>query len=81
MLPRPVMVGLIILIALMWATNMVVGFLYPGRNDPAVNAIFAVVASAVFALGRPSGPTKTVRRKLSRLLDPERETDDRSDQP
>lgn len=52
MLPRPVMVGLIILIALMWAANLVVGYIDPGRADPAVNAIFGLVASAVFALGR-----------------------------
>lgn len=81
MLPRPVMVGLIVLIALAWAANLVVGFLYPGRNDPAVNAIFAVVASGVVALGRGGGPGKTVRRKLSQLIDPERERDDREDQP
>jgi hypothetical protein len=81
MLPRPVMVGLIILIALAWATNLVVGFLYPGRSDPAVNAIFAVVASAVVALGRGGGPTKTVRRKLSQLIEPERGPDDRGEQP
>lgn len=82
MIPRPLVIALAILISTLWATNVIVGFLYPGRSDPALNAIFAIVVGAVFALGRrDSQSPKTARRKLARLLDPERtpETDDSHD--
>jgi hypothetical protein len=36
----------------MWAINLIVGMLDPDRDDPAVNAIFAIVIGAVFALQR-----------------------------
>lgn len=72
MLPRPLVIGLAILISIMWAANLIVGFLYPGRSDPALNAIFAIVVGAVFALQRrPENSGKSVRRKLARLIDPE----------
>lgn len=48
MLPRPLVIGLAVLIAIMWATNLIVGYMYPDRSDPAVNAIFAIVAGAVY---------------------------------
>lgn len=76
MLPRPLVIALAILISILWATNVVVGMLYPGRSDPSLNAIFAIVVGAVFALGRRSEtPKTTTRRKLARLLDPERDED------
>lgn len=64
MLPRPLVTGLTVLIAIMWATNLIVGYLAAGRADPAVNAIFAIVAGAVYGLqirakkqsGTDSGP-------------------------
>ena len=52
MLPRWLVIALAILISIMWSANVVVGLLYPGRSDPALNAIFAIVAGAVFALDR-----------------------------
>lgn len=80
MLPRPLVIALAILVSTLWATNVVVGFLYPGRSDPALNAIFAIVVGAVFALGRrDSDSRKTVRRKLARLLDPESEPNKNDD--
>lgn len=82
MLPRPLVIGIAILITIMWATNLIVGFLYPGRSDPALNAIFAIVVGAVFALGRrnDSQPPRSVRRKIARLIDPEdEESGDRGD--
>jgi len=79
-------IGLAVLISIMWAANLIVGFLYPGRSDPALNAIFAIVVGAVFALGRRGeGTGRPVRRKLARLLDPEHDEppgdkdDDRGD--
>ena len=50
-LPRPLVIALTILISVMWATNLVVGwYLAAGRADPAVNAIFAIVAGAVYGM-------------------------------
>ena len=65
MLPRPIAVGLTVLISFMWAVNLVVGFLYPGRSDPYVNAIFGVVVAAVYTLGRKD--TAAVRRARARM--------------
>lgn len=65
MLPRPIAVGLTVLISFMWAVNLVVGFLYPGRSDPYVNAIFGVVVAAVYTLGRRE--TAAVRRARARV--------------
>lgn len=77
MLPRPFVIALAILVSILWATNVIVGFLFPGRSDPALNAIFAIVVGAVFALGRRDGDSsKKVRRKLARLLDPESTSND-----
>lgn len=50
MLPRPLVIALTVLISTMWATNLIVGYLAAGRADPAVNAIFAIVAGAVYGL-------------------------------
>lgn len=67
------MIGLVVLVAVVWAANFVVGFLFPDRSDPAINAIFAAVMSGigVLGLGNRSGP---LRRKAAaaaaRLLDP-----------
>lgn len=85
MLPRPLVIALAILISIAWAANLVVGFLYPGRSDPALNAIFAIVAGSVFALRqRDPGQGKSVRRKLAKMIDPEAvdrdEQDDRGGQ-
>lgn len=52
MLPRPLVAALTILIALAWTANVAVGFVYPDRHDPGLNAIFAIVVGAVYALGR-----------------------------
>lgn len=67
------MIGLVVLVAIVWAANVVVGYLVPDRNDPAINAIFAAVMSGVYALGR--APSRGLRRKatdtVTRLADPE----------
>lgn len=71
MLPRPLVIALAVLISIMWAANLIVGFLYPGRSDPALNAIFAIVAGSVFALRqRDAGQGKSVRHKLAKLIEP-----------
>lgn len=41
----------------MWAVNLVVGYFYPDRSDPYVNAIFGTVVGAVFVLARRAGRT------------------------
>jgi hypothetical protein len=74
-------IALAVLISTMWAANLIVGFLYPGRSDPALNAIFAIVVGATFALGRRAeSGSKSVRSKLAKLLDSEpKPNDDESD--
>ena len=84
MLPRPLVVGLAVLVSIMWAVNLIVGLIYPERSDPAVNAIFAIVIGAVFALERRGTTAGRTRRKLAQMIDPktdsEPEQDDRGDQ-
>lgn len=52
MLPGWLVTALTILITVAWAVNLVIGFLAPERHDASVNAVFAVVVGAVYALGR-----------------------------
>lgn len=70
MLPRPLVTAIAILIAVMWAANLIIGWLDPSRSDPAVNAIFAIVAGAVYGL----------QRRVRRAGDRDRNEDDRGDQ-
>lgn len=60
MLPRPLTIALTVLISVVWAANVVIGFVDPSRSDPYINAIFAIVTGAVYALGRKqdSAPTE-----------------------
>lgn len=70
MLPRPLVVGIAVIITIGWAANLIVGFLYPGRSDPALNAIFAIVVGAVFALGRrDQNDSRNVRKQNARKID------------
>jgi hypothetical protein len=62
-LPRPLMIALAVLIAVVWAVNVVVGFVDPDRHDPTLNAIFALVVGAVFALGRKESTSVREARK------------------
>lgn len=70
MLPRPLTVAIAVIVTLAWAVNVVYGFLYPERHDPSLNAIFAVVVGAVFALGKGDGGGKVsdARKALGRLI-------------
>lgn len=84
MLPRPLVTALAVLISIAWAANLIIGFLYPGRSDPALNAIFAIVVGAVFALGRRDerAASRTVRKKIADAIDPgpsDGDTPDRGD--
>lgn len=68
MLPRPITVALTLLISLVWVGNVVVGFIDPQRHDPTINAIFAVVVGAIFALGRKDESVSAARRRLGRFI-------------
>lgn len=86
MLPRGVTVGLTVLISLVWAGNVVVGFVDPASRDPFVNAIFAVVVGAIYALGRnDSTALRDARRRLGEAIagsgPDEEESDDAEDKP
>lgn len=52
MLPRWAVIGLAALVSLMWAVNLAVGYVYPGRNDPFLNYIFGMVIGAIFGIDR-----------------------------
>lgn len=82
MLPRPLVTALTILIALAWTGNVVVGFLYPDRHDPTINAIFAIVVGAVYAIGhRGHVAVKKARRKLGELITGDTTELDEQDRP
>lgn len=82
MLPRPIMIGLTLLIALVWTGNVIIGVVDPVRHDPSINALFALVVGAVFALGRKDhSGWREGRRKLAQLIAgaPERDDTDSAD--
>lgn len=69
MLPRPLITGITVLVTLAWTVNVVLGFLDPARHDPTINAIFAVVAGAIYALGgKDGGRVGSTRRALGHLI-------------
>ncbi len=66
MLPRGVTTALTVLIGLVWAGNVVVGFVNPSLRDPMINAIFAIVVGAIYALGsNRDSRLGEARRKLA----------------
>ena len=80
-MPRPLMIALTVLISLAWITNLVIGYLQPAASQPSVNAVFAIVVGALYALGRKEHtagkPRKLpVRKRIADLIDPD---DDRGD--
>lgn len=84
MLPRPLVTALTILITLAWTGNVIVGFVSPERHDPTINAIFAIVVGAAYALGhRSSAKTKKARQQLAQLIagEDEETKPDRQDKP
>ena len=81
MLPRWLVIALAILISVMWSANVIIGYLYPGHSEPSLNAIFAIVAGAVFALERVGKSTavRNRRQRLARMLEPKPDNDDSDD--
>ncbi|WP_134664022.1 hypothetical protein [Amycolatopsis sp. CFH S0078] len=74
MLPRPLVTALTILISMAWTVNVVVGFVSPDRHDPTINAIFAIVVGAVYALGhRNTQKVTEARQRLAELIAPQDE--------
>lgn len=51
MLSRPLSTALTVMIALLWAANVVIGFFDPERTSMSVNAIFAIVAGVIYGVG------------------------------
>ena len=78
MLPRPLVIGLAVLVSLGWAANLASYLIY-NRGDPQVNLLFGLVIGAVFGLNRVVG---VMRRRASDMPEPvDRESSDRSDPP
>ncbi len=55
MLPRWLVTAITVLITVVWAINVGLGFFAPGRHDPSLNALFAVVVGGLLAVGRKDG--------------------------
>lgn len=69
MLPRGLTIALTVLISLVWAANVVVGFLNPNLRDPTINAIFAIVVGAIYALGRKGDSNgMSARKRLAQII-------------
>jgi hypothetical protein len=84
MLPRPLVVWLTILISVVWAGNVIAGYLDPAHHDATINAIFAIVVGSIFGLGQLGGKKKEAvravreaRKKIAKAL----EQDDADDDP
>jgi hypothetical protein len=76
-LPRWLVIALAILISIAWAVNLTVGIIYPGRSDPYLNGIFALVVGAAFTVGAGKAAVDAARRKASQALKPDEEDEDR----
>jgi hypothetical protein len=50
MLPKPVVVGIALLVSFVWAANFVVDVL-THRGDGTINALFGIVISSIFYVG------------------------------
>lgn len=73
MLPRPVVVGIAVIVSLAWAANVVIGFMDPSRRDPELNKIFGVIVGATFVLSASKAEAVgNLRQKIAGLLDPAR---------
>jgi len=54
-LPQPIIIGLVILVSLAWTANLIVGYFRLADTEPSVNAVFAIIVGALFAMGRKKG--------------------------
>lgn len=68
MLPQKLTNVLTILISLVWTANVVAGFIKPDLRDPMINAIFALVVGAIYALGRKPDAVSDARRRLGEII-------------
>lgn len=75
MLGRRLITGITILVTILWAVNVVVGFISPTRHDPTINALFATIIGASYALWpsttqQPNNgsPRRGLRQRLAHLI-------------
>lgn len=70
-LPRTLWIAVTVVIVLAWLANLVVGWFYIGRSEPAVNFIFgAVVGSLYMIKPRAAEAAKTMTDALSNAKTP-----------
>lgn len=72
-IPRPLAIGLTIVIAAVWVANAVVGYFDPARASVAVNAAFTIVLGLIYG---GSGVIGRARRRVSRAINSERAEQD-----
>ena len=67
MIPRPVVTGLCILVAFVWATSIGLSMVNPDyKPDPAINAIFGGVIGTALALGKDTDKGTGAKAKTPR---------------
>ncbi|RSM73444.1 hypothetical protein DMH04_41265 [Kibdelosporangium aridum] len=47
-MPKSLLIGLVVLVAVAWATNLTIGYLGIAETEPSVNAIFMMILGALF---------------------------------
>jgi hypothetical protein len=61
--------AIVLVVTVLWAVNVVIGFVSPSRHDPTINALFATVIGASYALrGTQQPPAGGLRHRLARLI-------------
>jgi hypothetical protein len=82
MLPRPLLTGLTVLISIVWAGNVVAGYLDPAHHDATINAIFGIVVGSIYGLSelrdrkRRKAAVGRARRRLAELVGGDSESED-----
>lgn len=59
MLPRPLVVAIVSLVAALWAVNVVVGYVRPELAQPGLNTLFGLIVGGAVAA---SGGREAVRK-------------------
>lgn len=72
-IPRPLAIGLTIVIAAVWVANAVVGYFDPARASVAVNAAFTIVLGLIYG---GSGVVVRARNRARRVLERDRRAPD-----
>jgi hypothetical protein len=62
-MPRFITYGLIVLVSVAWAVNLIIGWQHPESAEPSVNTVFLIIVGALFALD-----SKVIRNILGQAV-------------